>query len=185
MLRISSKVALVLVALLLSVPACASATQESSDGETPSTAEESSVGETKSRVEVIKRITGGPDDLETAAAAWTDNAAGLQQLWEDFRLEGTPPALDGQAILFAATGESSSCPLSVTDVRIDGDRVELVVEEQLDAPSETATCTADFSGVTFLLRVDPSVVAPPFEVLVDSPPVRVETADAVASIPAP
>lgn len=156
------------------MPACTSAAQERSATATQSTAE------------VIDRIAGGPDGLETAAAAWTDSATGLQQLWESFQLEGTPPALDGRAILLAATGESSSCPLSVTDVRVEDGRVDLVVDEQPTAPSpEGATCTADLSPVTFLLRVDPSVVAPPLDVLVDSPPVRIQTADAVASIPAP
>lgn len=172
MRRTSPRAAGILVVLLFT-SACTSATQETSDTATQSTAE------------VIDRVSGGPDGLETAAAAWTDNAAGLQQLWESFQLEGTPPALDGQAILLAATGESSSCPLSISDVRVDDDRVELVVGEQSTAPSpETATCTADFSPVTFLLRVDPRAVAPPLDVLLDSPPVRVETADAVASIPA-
>lgn len=74
-------------------------------------------------------------------------------MWEQLELKGSPPSLDGQAILLAGTGQSNSCPLRYEGLRQRDDRVILVLAETQDGKpvNDDATCTADLQSVLFVV----------------------------------
>lgn len=106
-----------------------------------------------------KRV-GAPTEPAHVWVGWAHTDQGLQQLWASFRLDGGPPSVDGQAVILAATGESSSCPSRLTDAVMDGDtlRLSIVDEPAIASPPDDYSCTADFNPVTFVLRADRELV---------------------------
>lgn len=111
--------------------------------------------------EVIGKAEGAPPTDAHVWAAWTDSDERLADLWAEFRLEGPPPSLNGHGILLAATGESGSCPLAITNVNTSPDRIKLTL---VDVVPPHTSCTDDFNPVTFASRLDPAQVQPPFVV---------------------
>lgn len=121
------------------------ATEESDDGQ---------------NIEIVAKQEGAPAEPAHAWVAWAHTGQGLQDLWGSFGLDGDPPRLSGQAVVLAATGESSSCPSRLTDATVEGNTLHLSVvdEPAITPPPDDYTCTADFNPVTFVLRVERNLV---------------------------
>lgn len=96
-----------------------------------------------------------PLQEEPEAVALVTSSAELNREWERFRFDGAPPNInfnDHFGVL-AATGESSSCPLSVPDARLGETPNVLILESSaLGGPD----CTADFNPRAFLLAIERS-----------------------------
>lgn len=111
-------------------------------------------------VELVAKRAGAPTEPAHAWVGWAHTERGLQALWASFRLDGEPLGLDGQAVVLAATGESSSCPSRLADAVVEGDTLRLSVASgpAVSPPPDDYACTADLNPVTFVLRADRDVV---------------------------
>lgn len=109
---------------------------------------------------LVATRVGAPREPAHVWVGWAHTDRGLQQLWASFRLDGEPPSVDGQAVVLAATGESSSCPSRLTDAVVNGDtlRLSIVDEPAIASPPDNYGCTADFNPITFVLRADRGLV---------------------------
>lgn len=70
---------------------------------------EKSVGE--QGIEVVAKHAGAPPGPGHVWVGWAHSRQVLQDLWASFGLDGDPPQLSGEAVVLAATGEISSCPI--------------------------------------------------------------------------
>lgn len=102
---------------------------------------------------LVATLIGGPRGEGSLAAAWTQEAATLKELWSSFQLPGEPPSVGRQVIVLAATGESGSCPSKLVDARSDKGTVRLAIETEGKPP-----CDADFRPITFVLRFPRSII---------------------------
>lgn len=51
-------------------------------------------------------------------------------LWAFFRLDGDPSRLSGEAVVLAATGESSSCPSHLSDATVEDATLHLSLKDE-------------------------------------------------------
>lgn len=152
----------------LAVGACAGSSESSgSASRVPSEPAETSSGETQRPVggegiELLDKRKGAPAEPLSAYVwvGWAETEQELQDLWASFRLEGDPPDLSAGVVLLAATGESGSCPLRMTEASVESDTLQLsLVDKPADASaSGESACTADFNPVTFVLGIERDLV---------------------------
>lgn len=143
----------------VAVVGCSSSGSPLADAASPSIRDtKESVGE--QGIEVVAKRDGAPPGPAHVWVGWAHSGQRLQDLWASFGLDGDPPHLSGEAVVLAATGESSSCPSRLTDATVEGDTLHLsmVDEPAVTPPPDNYGCTADFNPVTFVLRVERDLV---------------------------
>jgi hypothetical protein len=92
------------------------------------------------------------------AFRWGDLAGGrdaLRRLWDRYEQEGDPPAIRfrKKVAILAGTGQSSSCPTKLHDLRLDRARKRVVVRVYAEDPGEGGGCTDDWVTKTFTVAV--------------------------------
>lgn len=96
-----------------------------------------------------------PDGRFEDFAVLVSGRRALRRTWNQFDLEGHPPIVDFERrrVLFAGTGEGSSCPLEYRSLeRVQGRRLVKVHAETKWGP----ICTDDFTPRTFVVAAKKS-----------------------------
>ncbi|HEV2756578.1 MAG TPA: hypothetical protein VG318_12480 [Actinomycetota bacterium] len=110
------------------------------------------------RRDVQKR---GPQTTE-----WGGVAGGrekLRRLWDRFEQEGAPPRVrfGKKVAILAGTGQSSSCPTRLLDLRLRRERKRVVVRVYAEDPGQGGGCTDDWVPKTFTVVVERADLQPP------------------------
>lgn len=102
------------------------------------------------RREVQKR---GPETFRWGEVAGGRDA--LRRLWERYDQEGAPPAIRfrRKVAVVAGTGQSSTCPTKLHDLRLHRDRKRVVFRVYAEDPGEGGGCTDDWGPKTFTVAV--------------------------------
>ena len=102
------------------------------------------------RRDVQKR---GPEEFRWGGLAGGRDA--LRRMWDRYDQEGAPPAIRfrKKVAILAGTGQSSSCPTKLHDLRLHRGRKRVVVRVYAEDSGEGGGCTDDWVTKTFTVAV--------------------------------